>query len=265
MDHYQPVENDEQEPREMENREKFSKKEKMYHIAYILILVFWIALFGALLPFTIKVSEHTVNKFATTDNEPIELRKQFENFPYFYNKDVIYVSVSRQNINGTIEESYLDEVTYRVNKSVEQSGWGDAVLAVTGYALYREDAEDFGLIFTSSDKFMTLITVFVNNTYLPDITMKFTNYLRNEVETYDTRNGKYALYVTSSVGLLNGMYTESSRVKQQQQMLIILFYYCLIHYIYSYSNHIHIYTIFIHYSISIPNSPAFSIHIQILI
>ena len=251
MDHYQPVETDEQEQRGKENQDKFSRKEKIYHIIYIVILVFWIALFGALLPFTIKVSEQTVNKFATTDNEPIELRKQFEKFPYFYSKDVVYISVSQKNINGTIEESYIDEVTYRVNKSVEQSGWRDAVLAVTGYASYKEDAEDFGLIFTSSDKFMTLIAVFVNNTYLPDITMKFTNYLRNEVETYDTRNGKYVLYVTSSVGLLNGMYTESSRVNKNKN--IYLFYFILVVVIPTYFLYL-LYLIFInsiHFVISI--------------
>lgn len=212
MDQYQPVDADEQQQRDKDIQQKGSKFEKISIVVYILILVVWIAFFGAMIPFALDVSEGTINKFATTDNEPTELHKYFESFPYFNSQDVIYISVSQKSINGTIDDTYLDEITYRVEKSVEQSGWGDAVLAVTGYSSFKENAEDFGLIFTSSDKFMTLITVFVNNTYLPDITLKFTNYLRNEAETYDTQNGKYVLYVTSSVGLMNGMYTESSKV-----------------------------------------------------
>ena len=190
-------------------------------IGYVCTVAFWTILFIALLPFAFHVSDRTKNDLALTETETAEIREHFAPFKYFYDHEPIFVSVNVKNYNGSVEESYLDEVTYRVNKSVEQSGWGDAVLSVTGYSTYRMEAQQFGLIFTSSDSLMTVITVFVNKTYLPDITLKLTNYLKNEVDKYDTRNGKYVLYVTSSSGLLNGVYTESSKVTNQPLFLII--------------------------------------------
>ena len=207
MEGYQKLETKEQ-----SNDRKGSSQNKTYMICCICTVAFWAVLFIALLPFTFRVSSRTKNDLALTETEAAEIREHFAPFKYFYDQELIFVSVNMKNYNGSVEDSYLDEVTYRVNKSVEQSGWGDAVLSVTGYSTYRMEAHQFGLIFTSSDSLMTVITVFVNKTYLPDITLKLTNYLKNEVDTYDTRNGKYVLCVTSSSGLLNGVYTESSKV-----------------------------------------------------
>ena len=123
------------------------------------------------------------------------------------------VTIGIKSNNGPISRAYIHKVTKLVDRSLDEGGWRDGVLKVSGYSVFSKlGAENLADVYISSDETMSVINIYTNKTYRPSINLIIAQFMSNEIKAYDTADGNYTLYTTSSSSMIQSSKDSSYNV-----------------------------------------------------